>query len=69
MTILTRYILREITKIFVIILLAFVMIYVVVDFFERIDNFIEAGAQLHYMLFYIFFKLPLVVDQMTPVEC
>jgi lipopolysaccharide export system permease protein len=67
MTILTRYILREITKIFVIILLAFVMIYVVVDFFERIDNFIEAGAQLRYMLIYIFFKLPLVVDQMTPV--
>lgn len=67
MTILTRYILREITKIFVIILLAFVMIYVVVDFFERIDNFIEAGVHLHYMLIYIFFKLPLVVDQMTPV--
>ncbi len=67
MTILTRYLLREVTKIFLIILLAFVMVYVVVDFFERIDNFIEAGAKLHYMFIYILFKLPLVVDQMTPV--
>jgi lipopolysaccharide export system permease protein len=67
MTILTIYILRETTKIFVITLLAFVMIYVLVDFFERIDNFIEAGAELHYMVIYILLKLPLVVDQMTPV--
>lgn len=66
-TILTKYILRELIKIFVIALGAFVMIYILVDFFERIDNFIEAGAKLHLMFFYILFKLPLVVDQMTPV--
>ena len=45
MTILTRYILGELIKIFMITLGAFVMIYVLVDFFERIDNFIEAGAE------------------------
>jgi lipopolysaccharide export system permease protein len=67
MTILTRYILDELIKIFMITLGAFVMIYVLVDFFERIDNFIEAGARLHFMFLYIMFKLPLVVGQMTPV--
>jgi lipopolysaccharide export system permease protein len=67
MTILSRYVLRELGKTFVITLSAFVMIYILVDFFERIDNFIEAGAKLHYMFLYIFFKLPLVLDQMTPV--
>lgn len=67
MTILTRYILRELIKIFLITLLAFVMVYALVDFFERIDNFIEAGAALHYIFFYILFKLPLVLDQMTPI--
>ena len=67
MTILTRYILGELIKIFMITLGAFVMIYVLVDFFERIDNFIEAGARLHFMFLYIMFKLPLVVGQMTPV--
>jgi lipopolysaccharide export system permease protein len=67
MTILTRYILRELAKIFMITLSAFVIIYVLVDFFERIDNFIEAGAKLHFMFLYIFFKLPLVLGQMTPV--
>jgi len=66
-SILTRYVLREFAKIFVITLLSFVMIYILVDFFERIDNFIEAGAPLRYMVFYILFKLPLVLDQMTPV--
>jgi len=65
--ILTRYVLAEVSKTFVITLAAFVMIYVLVDFFERIDNFIEAGAKLSYMLVYILFKLPLVIDQMTPV--
>ena len=67
MTILTRYILGELIKIFMMTLGAFVMIYILVDFFERIDNFIEAGAKLHFMVLYILFKLPLVVDQMTPV--
>jgi len=68
MTILTRYILRELVKIFMITLGAFVMIYVLVDFFERIDNVIEAGARLHLMFLYILFKVPLVVAQMTPVS-
>ncbi|MCD6139076.1 MAG: LPS export ABC transporter permease LptG [Deltaproteobacteria bacterium] len=67
MNILTRYILREFTKMFIIALLAFLMIYVVVDFFERIDNFVEAGAGSRYMLLYIFFKLPLILEQMLPV--
>jgi len=67
MTILTRYILREFIKIFAIVLLAFVLIYVLVDFFERIDNFIEAGTKLRYMMIYILFKLPLIIDQMVPV--
>jgi len=67
MTILTRYIFKEVTKTFLIMVTAFVMIYVLVDFFERIDNFIEAGSNLWHMIAYIIFKLPLVIDQMTPV--
>lgn len=67
MTVLTRYIVREFAKTLTIALLAFVMIYVLVDFFERIDNFIEAGVKLRYVLIYILFKLPLVIDQMMPV--
>lgn len=68
MTILTKYILREYTKSFVLTLLAFVMIYVLVDFFERVDNFIEAGQAIQFMPLYVLLKLPLIVDQMTPVS-
>jgi len=50
MTILTRYILREAVKTFFITLAGFVMIYVLVDVFERVDNFIEAGAELRYLV-------------------
>ena len=44
MTIIDRYIAREIIKYFCLVLIAVAMIYLAVDFFQRVDNFIMADG-------------------------
>lgn len=66
MKIITRYISKEFLKLFAITFLAFVMLYMLVDFFEKIDNFIETGST-EYTLTYFIHKLPFVAVQMAPV--
>ncbi len=67
MSIIDRYISREIIKIFILILVAVAMIYLAVDFFEKVDNFMEADVPLTRLASYFLLKLPLVVSQTTPV--
>ncbi|MCG6893865.1 MAG: LPS export ABC transporter permease LptG [Desulfobacteraceae bacterium] len=67
MTILTRYICSEIGKIFVIILAVVIGIYVVVDFFEKIDDFIEKSVPIYKAFVFLLFKIPFIVAQILPV--
>ncbi|HOP48346.1 MAG TPA: LPS export ABC transporter permease LptG [Desulfobacteraceae bacterium] len=66
MGILSRYLLREFLKLFVLFLFAFLTLYLIVDFIQKIDDFNEANAH-GLMLTYFFFKAPLIVSQMIPV--
>ncbi len=67
MTILARYISREIAKNFGILLVVVMGIYLTVDFIEKIDNFMEANVPLGRALLYFGLKLPLILVQVTPV--
>jgi lipopolysaccharide export system permease protein len=67
MSILDRYLIREILKHFVIVLAAAVGIYLVVDFFENIDKFMEAGLPVSRMIEFLELKIPLIMVQITPV--
>jgi lipopolysaccharide export system permease protein len=67
MNTLSRYIVRETLKYLVLVLCGAVGLYLVVDFFENIDNFIEAGLPAARILLYFQFKLPLVITQVLPV--
>jgi lipopolysaccharide export system permease protein len=67
MTIIDRYIGREIVKMFLPILAAVAMIYLAVDFFEKVDNFMEADVPLSRLVSFFILKLPLVVSQIVPV--
>ena len=67
MSIISRYISREIIKVFFLILTAVAMIYVAVDFFEKVDNFMEADVPITRLVSYFLLKLPLVVSQIAPV--
>ena len=55
MTIIDRYISREIIKYFCLVLVAVAMIYLAVDFFQKVDNFIMAEVPLTRMISYFAF--------------
>ena len=67
MSILDRYLIKEIIKHFGIVLVAATGIYLVVDFFENVDKFLEAGVPIGRMLQFLQLKLPLIIVQITPV--
>ena len=67
MSILDRYLIKEILKHFGIVLSAVVIIYLAVDFFENIDKFLEAGLPISRILQFFQLKLPLIIVQITPV--
>src|SRR5206468_40930 len=62
-----RHVTGEFLRVFALALLAFVAIYVIVDFFDRFDSFLRHEAPPDAMVRYFIFKLPLVVTQVTPV--
>lgn len=67
MRILTTYISREFLKLFVLCLLGFLGLFFIVDFFEKIDNFHEAGVPAGMVYEYFLLNLPWVASQIMPV--
>lgn len=67
MTIVHRYIVRETLRVGAIVMIAVVAVYLAVDFFEKVDDFLERGVALSRALVYFTFKLPFVVAQMLPL--
>lgn len=67
MSILARYICSEIGKIFTIILAVVIGIYVIVDFFEKVDDFIETGVPVYKAFLFLFFKIPFIIAQIVPI--
>jgi lipopolysaccharide export system permease protein len=68
MTILDKYLAREIIKYLCTVLIAVVGVYLAVDFFQKIDNFILADIPLSRMITYFALKLSLIVSQIMPVS-
>jgi lipopolysaccharide export system permease protein len=66
MSVIDRYVSREIIRFCAIVLLGALGLYLVVDFFRRIDNFIEAGLALSRARVYFQLKLPQMVAEITP---
>nr|WP_320116385.1 LPS export ABC transporter permease LptG [uncultured Desulfuromonas sp.] len=67
MTLIQRYLLTTFTKITSLSLAAFVGIYLLVDFFEKVDDFLEHEAATHLYISYFAWKIPLIVSQMLPL--
>ncbi len=67
MRILATYISREFLKLFVLCLLGFLGLFFIVDFFEKIDNFHEAGVSSGVVYQYFLLNLPWVASQIMPV--
>ncbi len=69
MTLISRYILKTFWRIFGLALAAFIGLYLLVDFFERVDNFIEHSAAAHLYLSYFALKVPFIAVQVAPLAC
>ncbi len=67
MSILTRYMLQEILKIFWLCLAGLMTVYLVVDFFEKVRKFVKYGAEPEEMALYFFYVAPHVAYQIAPV--
>ncbi|HRT61342.1 MAG TPA: LPS export ABC transporter permease LptG [Syntrophales bacterium] len=68
MTIVRRYITREFLKLFGLVLLSFLSIYLIVDFFERIRMFLSNQASIGQMASYFLYTLPMIAAQAVPVS-
>ena len=67
MRVISRYISQELAKLIAISLGAFIAIYLVIDFFERIDDFVEAKLPLSLALQFFILKVPFIVQQGIPM--
>jgi lipopolysaccharide export system permease protein len=63
-----RYLLRQYVKILLFSILAFVIIYVTVDVFEEIDNFIDHDAKTIDILEYYLYSVPFILTYIIPVS-
>ena len=67
MSIIPKYLTREILKQFGVVMMAVVSIYLLVDFFEKSDNFMKAGIPLSRVLTFFALNIPFILSQIAPV--
>ncbi|MEJ2099371.1 MAG: LPS export ABC transporter permease LptG [Desulfobacterales bacterium] len=67
MTIVDKYLTREILKCLAIVLTVVVGLYVIVEFFNKVDNFMEAGLSIARLIRYLQLELPQIIVQIAPV--
>lgn len=67
MKVLSRYLVKEFLRLLILCEIIFLFLYLVIDFLQRIDNFIEAQVSKSIMFLFFFYKAPLVMTQMIPV--
>lgn len=67
MTLLDRYLIRQFSGLLLLTFAALLAIYLLVDFFERIDNFLAAGKSIFLAARYLLLKIPLILEQLLPV--
>jgi len=67
MTVIHRYISLLFFKYFGIVLGVVIVIYLSIDFFGRIDKFLEAELALSLIVAFFLYKIPLIVSQIIPI--
>src|SRR5262245_27783974 len=61
--ILDRYLARGFLRVFVISLICISSLYLVVDFFDRINNFVDSGASMGTIIRYFLYKAPMSISR------
>ena len=66
MTMLKRYILIQFVKIYLLTTSGLIGIFLIVDFFERVDEFLVKDAPMIDLISYFIFKIPFITFYMAP---
>lgn len=69
MKLIQRYLLDIFLRRFALALAVFVGLYLLIEFFERVDNFIEHQAAPSLYVAYFLNKIPLIISQVSPLAC
>ncbi len=67
MNLLNRYLLKQFIKFFTTVSFGFISLYILIDFFEKFDNFTEAGKPITEVIKFFVYSIPAVVDQLGPI--
>ncbi|MFC1839021.1 LPS export ABC transporter permease LptG [Thermodesulfobacteriota bacterium] len=67
MKVVTKYISGEFLKLFILCQSIFILLFLVIDFIQRIDNFVKSEANFSLILSFFLFKIPFIAVQMIPV--
>lgn len=67
MTLLSKYLSKEIAKIFLYVITLIIGIFIAVDYLGTMDEFIDAGISLQRAFIYVILKIPFIITQVLPV--
>jgi len=67
MKILPKYISREFIKLFILCEVILLSMFLVIDFVQKLDNFLEANVLKGKILAYFLYKIPYIIVQMWPI--
>ena len=67
MILLSRYVLLHFFRNLGLIMASFITIYLIIDFFEKIDNFVEKGKPFALVVKFFLLNIPFIIEQMSPV--
>ncbi|MDR3629302.1 MAG: LptF/LptG family permease [Desulfocapsaceae bacterium] len=67
MKLLYRYLLGQFVRNFLTVAIGFVAIYLLIDFFDKIDHFTRVGKSFREALTFFFLNVPFILDQLGPV--
>jgi lipopolysaccharide export system permease protein len=67
MKIIPAYVMRHFLPVLALSMAGFVGIYLIVDFFERVDSMLSSGVPFHTVYIYFLYKIPLIVTMGIPM--
>lgn len=67
MILLHRYILAHFIRNLGMIMASFITLYLLIDFFEKVDNFLEKGKSFGLIAKFFLLNIPFIIDMMSPV--
>jgi lipopolysaccharide export system permease protein len=65
-TVINRYVARQFLSLLLPILLGFILLYIIIDLFDRLDILLKHDASVSAAVRYFLFKIPLMLTQITP---